>query len=292
MMLVFGVAVAIVMPIAIEAAGKDPDAWSLIVVCIAIPATLIGLIRFWSFRESADAAEVAAERVGMRDIFYVLRRNPYIWAVSAIGFFASVASSIAAGTYYFRYIVGDLALQGVAAVGCVVLFPVMAILPKLARRYSISFLLAGSSGLSILGMLMFIFAGANIPTIMVASVLIGFAALPFNFLAPILIIDNANYNQWKGHRKLESVGGALFNFATTLGVVVAAGILGLMLMLTGYEGTSATQTDTALHGIVALNSYIPACFALIAGVLSVLYHRLEKRVDEICAELELPRTTL
>lgn len=120
---------------------------------------------------------------------------------------------------------------------------------------------------------------------MVSSVLTALAALPVNFLAPILIIDNATYNEWKGNRRLESVGGALNSFASTVGAAIAAGISGVVLAVSGYDGTADTQNPLAVQSIIALNSWIPAIFAVLVGIIALFYHRLEGQIKVISAEV-------
>ncbi|MEN2739644.1 MFS transporter [Microbacterium sp. X-17] len=273
------------MPIAIQTAGKDPAAWSLVAICIAVPATLIGLVRFWVFRESKDAAEIQAVRVSMREIFGTLRTNPYIWVLSGMAVLVGLYGSISAGAYYFRYIVGNIGLQGIVAISYVALIPLMFFFPALIRKFSISRMIAISSFIGVIGYMVMMFAGANLPLIMVSAVLTGLAALPVNFLAPILIIDNATYNEWKGNRRLESVGGALYSFAGTVGAALAAGVLGIVLAVSGYAGAASTQSPTAVHGIIALNSWIPAIFALITGIVALRYHRLEQNMKSISSEV-------
>ncbi|MFJ4027572.1 MFS transporter [Paenarthrobacter sp. NPDC089989] len=273
------------MPMAIQAAGKDPSAWALVVICVAIPAAVVGLIRFWVFRESAQAAEIATQAVRLRDIVHVLKSNRYMWMLSAISLIVGIYSSVAAMTYYFRYVVGNLGLMGAVSISFVVLIPLMIFFPKLLRKFSVSHMIAVSSFIGAVGFLILMFAGDNLPLIMVSSVLTALAALPFNFLAPILVIDNATYNEWKGNRRLESVGGAFFSFAGTVGQALAAGITGVVLALTGYVGSADIQSQSALQGIVATSSWIPAIFAVAVGVLALFYHRLEHNMKAISAEV-------
>ncbi|MEU1972721.1 MFS transporter [Microbacterium sp. NPDC019599] len=279
------IVITVGMPIAIGAAGKDPAAWSFVAICVAIPFTLIGLVRFWTFRESSDAAEIHAERVRLRDILLVLRTNPYIWVLSSMSVVVGIYATFTAGAYYFRYIVGDLALQGVVSVSFVALIPLMFFFPALIRRFSVSRMIAVSSFIGAAGFLVMMVAGDNIPLIMVSSVLTALASLPVNFLSPILVIDNATYNEWKGHRRLESVGGALFSFSSTVGAAIAAGLTGVVLATTGYDGGADTQSPGAIGGIVAVNSWIPAIFAVVVGFIALYYHRLEHRIKAISAEV-------
>ncbi|AFR28763.1 MFS transporter [Arthrobacter sp. Rue61a] len=279
------IVITVGMPMAIQTAGKDPSAWSFIAICVAIPAAVVGLIRFWVFRESPEAAEVSAEAVRIRDVLDVLRTNRFMWVLSAIAFLVGIYSSVAAMSYYFRYIVGNLALQGAVAISFVALIPLMIFFPKLLRKFSVSHMIAVSSFIGVIGFLILMFAGDSMPLIMVSAVFTALAALPFNFLAPILVIDNATYNEWKGKRRLESVGGAFFSFAGTVGQALAAGITGVVLAVTGYVGSADQQSGTAIQGIVATNSWIPAIFAFGVGVLALFYHRLEHRMKGISAEV-------
>jgi len=273
------------LPIAVSAAGKDPGAWSLVSVCVAVPFAILGMVRFWIFKESPDAAEISTERLRMSDIFLVLRTNPYIWVLSAMSFVVGIYAANIALSYYFRYIVGDLALQGIVAVSFVALIPVMIFFPALIRKVSVSRMIAISSFIGAGGFMILMFAGDNIALIMISSVLTALAALPVNFLAPILIIDNATYNEWKGNRRLESVGGALNSFASTVGAAIAAGIAGVVLAVSGYDGTADTQSPAATQSIIALNSWIPAIFAVVVGVIALYYHRLEGQIKVISAEV-------
>jgi probable glucitol transport protein GutA len=280
-----GIFITVGMPMAINLAGKDPALWSLVAICIAVPATLVGLIRFWVFKEPRGTVPSSLAPVTMRDIFAMLRGNPYIWMLSTISLLVGMYGGIGAGSYYFRYIVGNLGLAGLTALGFAVLIPLMFFFPALTRRFSVSRIIAVASFIGAFGYLIMLWAGASIPLIMASSVLWALASLPVSFLAPILVIDNATYNEWKGNRRLESVGGAVYSFAGTLGQAVSAGILGVVLLITGYVGTHNTQTPTALGGIVALNSWIPAILAVCAGLVALRYHRMEQNMKTISSEV-------
>ncbi|KQP70020.1 hypothetical protein ASF40_09285 [Microbacterium sp. Leaf288] len=279
------VIITVVMPIAVGNAGKDPDAWSLVAITAAVVFTLIGLVRFWVFRESPEAAAIDAERVRLKDILLVLRTNPFMWILSSMSLVVGIYASFTAGAYYFRYIVGNLALQGVVSISFVALIPLMFFFPVLIRKLSVSRMIAISSFIGAVGYLVMMFAGGNVAIIMVASVLTALASLPVSFLAPILVIDNSTYNEWKGHRRLESVGGALFSFSGTVGQAIAAGLTGVVLAMTGYNGGADEQSAQAIVGIVAVNSWIPAIFAVVVGFIALYYQRLEKRIKVISAEV-------
>jgi probable glucitol transport protein GutA len=109
-------------------------------------------------------------------------------------------------------------------------------------------------------------------------------------MIPVLIIDNATYNEWKGNRRLESVGGGVVAFAASVGAGVAAALTGLVLGTTGYNGAHSAQTPQATAGIVALMSWIPALLSLTIIVFALGYFRLERRLPTITAEVEVIRS--
>ena len=172
------IVITIVMPIAVGSAGKDPGAWSLVAISAAVVFTLIGLVRFWVFRESPEAAAIETERVRMKDILLVLRTNPHMWILSSMSLVVGIYASFTAGAYYFRYIVGNLALQGVVSISFVALIPLMFFFPVLIRKLSVSRMIAFSSFIGAIGYLVMTVAGGNIAIIMVAAVLTALASLP------------------------------------------------------------------------------------------------------------------
>jgi probable glucitol transport protein GutA len=137
---------------------------------------------------------------------------------------------------------------------------------------------------------MYAFAGANIPMLLLAAVLTSIGALPASFLATVLIIDNATYNEWKGNRRLESVGGGVQSFAQSAGSGLAAGLAGLVLGFVGYNGAHNTQSATAISGIVLLMSWVPAGLSVVVGVIALFYNRFERRLPELTEQIEFRKT--
>ena len=70
-----------------------------------------------------------------------------------------------------------------------------------------------------------------------------------------------------------------------MGQAIAAGLTGVVLAMTGYVGAADKQSASAIVGIVAVNSWIPAIFAVVVGFIALYYHRLEKRIKVISAEV-------
>lgn len=55
------------------------------------------------------------ERVRLKDIFVVLKKNRYVWILSLMDFVLNFVTSMGVSTYYFKYIVGDISLLSIMA---------------------------------------------------------------------------------------------------------------------------------------------------------------------------------
>lgn len=276
-------------PIMLDQVGKSPAGWSQLILLYAVPLVLFGLVRFVVVREKHTTEVPGLPKVRLDDIKTVLTSNPYLWSVAGIQFVVAVVGNLGVLSYFYRYVVGSLALAGILGVLNLVLIPVLAVLPPLVRKFSVSKLIAFSGGFGAAGFLVYSFAGSNIALLVAAGLLTACSAMPISFLLPILVIDNATYNEWKGNRRLESVSGGVTAFAQNLGAGVSAAMAGIVLSFVGYDGTKDVQTPEAMTGIIALNSWIPAALSIAAIFVALAYHKFEKRLPEITAEVEARR---
>lgn len=283
-----GVLTGITFPIFVQQVGKSPEGWTTLVLLYSIPMLLFGLVRFLTVREG-HSTEEGLPRVRFSDIRTVLSSNPYLWGVGLIQLIAAVVTSLGALSYYYRYIVGNIALQGLLGALALVLLPLFVVMPKLIRRFSVSKLIAVAGLLGVIGFTMYSFAGANIVLLIIAAVFTGASNLPVSFLLPILVIDNATYNEWKGNRRLESVGGAVQAFALAVGGGLAGGATGILLGAFGYDGTKAVQSAAATTGIVVVNSWLPAALSVIIIVVALFYDRFERQLPVITREIDIQR---
>ena len=246
--------------------------------------TIIGLGRFIFAREKYQTEAADAPKVTFRDIREVMKSNPYIWIVAGIGF-ASSATGTGAGIYYFRWVVGDIALMSIVAIVPLVVLPIMLLFPWLMKKVGVTNIVTFGAISGVLGGAVLLLANGNIPLVLLGSLLGGIAVLPVTFLSQLLIIDNATYNQWAGRRRLESTMGAINNFFLRLGGGFGAALGGWVLALAAYDGTADTQPGSAITAIVILMGGIPVI--LWTGVILVMrpYRRLEKMLPTITQEL-------
>ncbi len=279
----------IAIPSFVDRFGVSPSGWSFLIACIAIPLALIGILRFLLIKETVDVSvrsqDGAAEKVSISDVKTVLTKNPYIWIVALILFVCNFVTNMGVNTYYFRYIVKNLGLLGLVSAVQILAIPVMIFVPAILKRISISKLIMTGCILSVAGYAINFFAGENIALLGAAAVLFGLGSVPITMLINLMVIECADFNEWKGNQRMEGTLSSVTSFATKIGSALGAGVLGILLSASGYIGDADLIPESALAMIRHLYSTIPAVLWLVVA-LSLLLYKLDKLMPGIRAELE------
>lgn len=282
----------IAIPSLVGKYGVSASGWSFLMACIAIPMAIIGIMRFLFIKETievdAKVSDGAAEKVSFRDVKTVLTKNPYIWIVALILFVCNFVTNMGVNTYYFTYIVHNLGLLGLISAVQILAIPVMLFVPAILRKISISKLILIGCILSMVGYGINYIAGANTVLLSVAAVLFGLGSVPISMLINLMIIECADFNEWKGSQRMEGTLSSVTSFATKIGSALGAGVLGMLLSISGYIGDADLIPDSAVNMIRHLYSTIPAILWLIVA-LSLLLYKLDKKMPQIREEIELRR---
>lgn len=281
----------VMMPGMVEKFSGSASGWSRLMLFIAIPMALIGLLRFIFIPEKYDVdvknEQGQVQRADFGDVKKVLGNNPYIYIVALILLVANFVTNMGVGQYYFRYIVGDLSMLGVIAAIQVLGVPVVIAFPALIKKFSIKAIIIAGCVCNILGYGLVYFAGASIPVLGVAAVLYGIGGVPISMLTNLLIVECADFNEWKGMQRMEGTLGSITGFATKLGSALGTFVLGVLLSAAGYISSEAvvTQPDSAIAMIRALNSLIPAALWVLV-LLSLSLYKLDKLAPQIRAQID------
>lgn len=267
----------------------DAPGWSRLVACFAIPLTIIGLMRFVFIKET-NAVDVTKggetkEKATLKDVKTVLTKNPYIYTVALMLFILNFVTNMGVNVYYFTYVAKNLDIMGLVSAAMFLGIPLAALFPQLIKKFSLAKLLFVSCTLTGLGYLLNFFAGGNTALLMVAGVLYGAGSTPISVLTPLMIIDCADFNEWKGIQRMEGTLGCVTGLATKLGSALGAGLLGILLSVSGYVGNAAAIPDSAITMIRMLFSFIPmALWFVVAG--SLLFYKLDKMIPGIREDLK------
>lgn len=272
------------LPMALAWAGKDAGRWSNLMLLLALPLMLIGLGRFFLVKEIYET-ESGDEKITWADIKSVLLGNRWIWFLAGLGLLSNIPINTGANGYYFRYIVGDLGSLSLIMLVGIVGLPAVLLIPWLMRRFTLSRIIMMGQVLVLLGSVVNFFAGANLGLLLLAGAIGGIGMLPISYMVGVMLIDAATFNEWAGHRRLESTISALNSFASKLGQGFALGFAGIFLGALGYDGTADTQPDSALFAIHALYTWIPGLVAL-ALIVLLWFYRLDAMLPGIHADLE------
>ena len=107
-------------------------------------------------------------------------------------------------------------------------------------------------------------------------------------LSGLMIIDCADYNEWKGQPRMEATLGVIPGLAQKLASAFGAFLLGVFLSIGGYisgtaDGALVEQPDSAILMLRLLQSFIPLAFYLVAAFVTRFY-KLDKLMPQIRRE--------
>lgn len=278
----------ITIPSLVKRFGTSASGWSFLMACIAIPLAIIGILRFLFIKETVDvdvkSTDGKKEKVDFGDVKTVLTKNPYIWIVALVLFVCNLVTNMGVNTYYFIYVVHDLGLLGLVSAVQILAIPVMLFVPKILKKISISRLIFIGCAFSVIGYTVNFIARDNMALLGVAAVLFGLGSFPISMLMNLMIIECADFNEWKGLQRMEGTLNSVTSFAIKIGSALGAGVLGVLLSASGYVKEADSIPDSAYNMIRHLYSTIPAVLWFLVA-LSLLLYKLDKQMPQIREEI-------
>lgn len=281
----------VAFPILMNRVAINGAGWGAAVAMVMIPATLIGLLRFFLCKEDPNVADDTekGEKTNLKEIFTLFRRNKYVWYYAIIMLAYNISVNLAVGDYYFNYIVGDLEKQSLVGMFSVIVLPLMLVFPAIMKKIgSMGKMITYFCGLGVLGYIIVFFSGANIVGVYVGMILGTLATLPVAYYGVLFIMNICNYNEMLGMKRMEGSSGILSNFASKTGAALGAYVTGLMLSIGGFVSTTdlnaVTQPDSALMMIRVDFAIVPIICLVIIAVCALAFSRLEPKVEAYEAE--------
>lgn len=278
--------VGIVLPILMGKFWGQPNMWVKISMVIGVPCMVIGMVRYFLFREvDTDEVQAKAQKITIADAIHGMITNKYVLMIAGIYFVVNLVGGFgSATTYYFTYIVGDIEKMAVINSFGFVAFIIMPICALLAKKFDKSKIMAGFLLVGALGNLIKYFAGTNMALLTVGSILGGVVTHPVAIFGNLMLIDCMDFGEWKNKKRLEGAIFAASGLGSTVGAGAGNAVLGFILNLFGYDGMAATQTASALFGIRLTFALLPVIFYVIAAIIMFVYD-LEKKLPAIRSEL-------
>jgi len=128
-------------------------------------------------------------------------------------------------------------------------------------------------------------------TILIANAVASLLAGPTPALVWAMYGDVADYGEWKYNRRTTALIFSAAQFAQKLGLTIGGVLPTAVLAYVGYEANMA-QTETALLGIQLIFTWLPACFAIVAGLAFIYYPLRDTQLIQIEKDLILRRATI
>lgn len=278
--------VGIIVPILMGKYFGQPNMWVKISVIIGIPCMILGMIRYFVFKE-VDAQEVQAkaQKITIKDAVYGMFTNKYVLMIASIYFVVNLVSGFSGSTtYYFTYVVGDVGKMAVVNSFGFVAFIIMPICALLAKKFDKSKIMAGFFLIGVLGNVIKYFAGSNMLLLTIGSVVGGVVTHPVAIFGNLMLIDCMDFGEWKNKKRLEGAIFAASGLGSTIGAGAGSAVMGLILNAFGYDGMAAVQTSSAIFGIRLVFALLPAVFYVIAAIVMFVYD-LDKKIPKIHEEL-------
>ncbi|MDR2799620.1 MAG: glycoside-pentoside-hexuronide (GPH):cation symporter [Bifidobacteriaceae bacterium] len=276
-----------------EAIG-DKTGWFIFGLIGTILAFITCIIVAVGTKESKQAIRTQNDHIGIKQIFSTLAKNDQLmWIAGSYIFFclAQLTTQILL-LPYFTYVVGNADLySGIGVINLVASFISVAIFPILTKFIGRKQLYIICIILMIVGMLLFLVSGSNVPIAYVGYLFFQFP-YPILFLCVMLTIaDTVEYGQWKNGTRAEAATLVVRVMCDKLGGAISNGVMGLVAIFCGIHAGATSETFAAnpqnLINFKILMIGLPALFMLISAALYKTKVKIDEKMHEkIVKELE------
>ena len=121
-------------------------------------------------------------------------------------------------------------------------------------------------------------------TMLVMNALASLLAGPTPALVWAMYGDVADFGEWKFNRRTTALVFSAAQFAQKLGLTIGGVLPTAVLTYVGYEANMA-QSETSLLGIRLIFTWLPALFAIIAGLAFIFYPLRDTHLVQIEEDL-------
>ena len=286
-----GVLVSILFPQFRATLGSTASGWTRMILMFAIPGVLVGVIRFFTIKEKYSL-DIKTEHTTIKDILNALKQNKFIFIVAFMFMVYQLIANMGVNTYYFTYVVKDIGKESIMSVFAVAILPVMLIFPPLLKKVSLDKVIIWGLWACVVGCVINWFAVDNMVLIFISGLLKGVGIIPISMMSGLMVLDCADYNEWKGLPRMEATLGIVQGLAGNVGNALGSFVLGLCLTLSGFitttEGQVVTQPESAVTMVRLLVSFIPLVLYIIT-ILILRKYTLSKMMPQIHEDLEKRR---
>lgn len=272
----------------VNAMGGGQDAWIKATTVYALIAAGLMLFAFFFTRERVQVPEGEhGEHLPVKVSLQALLHNKYFWIITLYFIFVAVYMTLNGTmmTYYCKYILNNEELLGtINMAGQVVMLVGVPLSGVLLRFFNKKTLCIIGCGLIVVGSVLLPIAPHNVYVVMASAFIRGFGFSASYALIYLMIADVVEYGYWKTGVRTPGVIESSASCGQKLGSGLGSAILGVIMERSGYIGTAAVQTESAVRTIYNLYVYGIIAVAVVMIAILLFYH-LDKEYPTIMKEL-------
>lgn len=282
---------------ATNALGGTQKSWIIVAAVLGVIGAICLTVCFKTTKERYGAhvtgaeTESAEEKLSTLESLKILAHNKYWWMMmlsqSALsGVYTFMYGALA---FYCMYVLGNDNLTAlVSTVGLIPSVLGFVLSPIMIRKFGMRKTGMIGAGIGIVGTIIRIIAPANITVFILGNCLVTFATAPIVAVLPAMVINCAEWNDYKYGVKIVGLTNSAASFGAKIGGGIAGAAIGWVLAAGGFDATAAIQTASAMTSIYAVNIWLPGiCLAII--LICYGLYSLEKKYVEIVKHNEARR---
>lgn len=265
--------------------------WGGIFIIYGTIAAVFALICFALTREHPEEVEAAMEneksnKMGFKDFVVAVFKNKYALLLFVIVFLQQMAGGVnmAGGTYYFQYVVGDIAyFSNMAGYNLAFSLLGMIVAGWLAKKMGPKnmFIFGGVAACicyAIIGLLNGQHVAIMLPVIGLSS-MFGMVFMVANFAA--FGAAAVSYGEAKNGTRLEGINSSVLNVGIKLGTAFATVAFGAIVGAAGFQEGGVEQTAEAVSAIGGAFVGIPLVSTLAVTLLVLFAYRIRKDMAKL-----------
>ncbi len=284
MALVIGVIAGIVYPQLIKSVGTTRSGWALIGWGVAVLTGVMAMIRVALVKEKRRTATNQAN--SPKDLLHAITSNKYIILVALIILVAGIGNGVAMGVvaYYAQYVLGDIGIQSTLALANLAVIFALIFIPAISKKIGITKVIKITVFLGLIGYAGRLINPYSTGVIFGTTLLASFGFTVVTTLATVLVIDCIDYGEWKNGVRAEGTLTCAQSVTSKIGAAIGSGMIGIMMGMSGYNGSLAVQSESALNMLIILYAVVPTICSAVMLILLHFYD-LDKQLPTIREEL-------
>lgn len=265
--------------------GTSREGWATIAVLVAIPSLLIGLLRFFVVKEKKEKKSNVGV-VSFKETINVIAHNKYIVLFSIVILVSNVGYYLINGvtSYYCAYVMGNISTASIMSLTMLSTVVSLVLTPIMSKKIGIAKFIRMLTLFSIVTSLLRLLNPYNLALMFVTGFLITPGFLTTWLYLSTFVIDCMDYGEWKTGIRREGSTTCLPSLCSKLGAAFGAGLVGVLMGASGYNGSLPAQSDSVVRMLIIMFSVAPAIFSIIQYIVLRLYD-LDAKLPQIRNEL-------